>query len=192
MSARRDRANIAIAKDLADKLAETAERLGMTQFALANEMVGLGLDLLEMGYSLGQIRELVRFYKLMTELEIVPVPGRLLDRIIAEEVKIDRGAAMSVWCEAGKMLASYIRAVFGDLKNVVSFVPYLAKIVPSKRFEVKVDDNRVVMDVIGLGYSIEAVEVNAEAARCLFSEFGYVVRDVVKGPGILHMEAVRG
>lgn len=191
MSVRRDRANIAIAKDLADRLAETAERLGMTQFALANEMVSLGLDLLGMGYSLGQVRELVRFYKLMTELEIVPVPGRLLDRIIAEEMKISRETAMAVWCDAGKMLASYIRAVFGDIRNVVSFVPYLAKIVPSKRFEVKVEGDKVVVDVIGLGYSVEAVEVNAEAARCLLSEFGYRVEGVVKGPGILHMEAVR-
>jgi hypothetical protein len=189
MSARQARANIAVSKDVADELAKVAEERGMTQFALASELLKLGLELVENGYDSQQVRELLTFYKIMSELEIVPIPGRLLDKMITDMYKINSQVMEQLWCDAGKMLAGYIKALFGDLSGVVSLVPYLARILPAKRFEVKVAENNVVIDVVGIGYGIESVQVNAVAARCLLEEFGYKVEKVVTVPGVLKMEA---
>lgn len=189
MSARQARANIAVAKDVADELARVAEERGMTQFALASELLRLGLELVKNGYDSQQVRELLTFYKMMSELEIVPIPGRLLDKMITDMYKMDSQAMEQLWCEAGRMLAGYIKALFGDLSGVASLVPYLARILPSKRFEVKVAENNAVIDVVGIGYGIESVQVNAVAARCLLEEFGYKVEKVITAPGVLKIEA---
>ena len=191
MRARQARVNIAVSKDVADELAKVAEERGMTQFALASELLKLGLELVENGYDTQQVRELLTFYKIMSELEIVPIPGRLLDKMITDMYKINSQVMEQLWCEAGKMLAGYIKALFGDLSGVVSLVPYLARILPAKRFEVKVAENNVVIDVVGIGYGVESVQVNAVAARCLLEEFGYKVEKVVTVPGVLKMEALK-
>jgi hypothetical protein len=189
MSSRQTRVNIAVAKDVAEELAKVAEERGMTQFALASELLRLGLELVKSGYNNQQVRELLMFYKIMTELEIVPIPGRLLDKMITDMYRINSQVMEQLWCDAGKMLASYIKALFGDLKNTAPMVPYLAKILPSKRFDVNVTENSVVMDVVGIGYGIESVQVNAVAARCLLEEFGYKVEKVIIAPGVLKIEA---
>jgi hypothetical protein len=129
------------------------------------------------------------FYRIMTELEIVPIPGRLLDKMVTDMYSINSQVMEQLWCEAGKMLAGYIKALFGDLKDVAPMVPYLARILPSKRFDVNVTENSVVMDVVGIGYGIESVQVNAVAARCLLEEFGYKVEKVIIAPGVLKIEA---
>ncbi len=189
MSARQARANIAVAKDVADELARVAEERGMTQFALASELLRLGLELVKNGYDSQQVRELLTFYRMMSELEIVPIPGRLLDKMITDMYKMNSQAMEQLWCEAGRMLAGYIKALFGDLSGVAPLVPYLARILPSKRFEVKVSENNAVIDVVGIGYGIESVQVNAVAARCLLEEFGYKVEKVITAPGVLKIEA---
>lgn len=189
MSSKQPRVNIAVAKHVAEDLARVAEERGMTQFALASELLKLGLELVENGYDSQQVRELLTFYKIMSELEIVPIPGRLLDRMITDMYRVNSQIMEQLWCEVGKMLAGYINALFGDLSGVVSLVPYLARILPAKRFEVKVAENNVVIDVVGIGYGIESVQVNAVAARCLLEQFGYKVEKVVTVPGVLKIEA---
>jgi len=130
--------NIAVSKEIVDALATTAERLGMTQYALANQLLGVGLELVGQGYNASQIRDIALFYRVMTELETVPVPGRLLDRMIVEMYRTNPEAVGKAWCEAGRMLASYIKAFFGGLEGAAALVPYIVKAVPAKRFEVKV------------------------------------------------------
>jgi hypothetical protein len=109
--------------------------------------------------------------------------------MITDMYRINSQVMEQLWCEAGKMLAGYIKALFGDLKGVAPMVPYLARILPSKRFDVNVTENSVVIDVVGIGYGIESVQVNAVAARCLLEEFGYKVEKVIIAPGVLKMEA---
>ncbi len=191
MSIKKDRVNIAVAKEVADVLANTAEELGMTQYALANQILAVGLDLIRQGYSIAQIKEIAQFYKVMTELESVPVPGRLLDRIIVEMYKENPDAVARAWCDAGKMLATYIKAVFGDLEKAVELAPYVARVIPAKRFDVKAKDGEFTMDTIGVGYSLESVQATAKAVQCLLEELNYEVKDIITAPGILRVKAVK-
>jgi len=191
VASRRPRINIAVAKEVAEELARVAEERGMTQFALASELLALGLELVKNGYSTQQVRELLVFYRVMSELEIVPIPGRLLDKMITDMYKIDKKAMEQLWCEAGKMLAGYIKALFGDLKTATSLVPYLAKMLPSKRFDINITEDKAVIDIVGIGYGIESVQVNAAAARCLLEEFGYKVEKAITAPGVLKIEAFK-
>jgi len=188
---KKDRVNIAVAKEVAEVLANTAEELGMTQYALANQILAVGLDLIRQGYSVAQIKEIAQFYKVMTELESVPVPGRLLDRMIVEMFKENPDAMTRAWCDAGKMLATYIKAVFGDLEKAVELAPYVARVVPAKRFEVKVKDGEFTMDTIGVGYSLESVQATAKAVQCLLEELNYEVKEIITAPGILRVRAVK-
>jgi hypothetical protein len=82
MNMKKDRMNIAVAKEVAEVPANTAEGLGMTQYVLGNQILAVGLDLIRQDFSVAQIREIAQFYKVMTELEGVPVPGGFLDRMI--------------------------------------------------------------------------------------------------------------
>jgi hypothetical protein len=189
VSQRKDRVNIAVAKEVADALAATAEELGMTQYALANQLLGTGLELVRQGYSASQIRDIALFYRVITELETVPVPGRLLDRMIVEMYKANPDAVGKAWCEAGRMLASYIKAFFGGLENAVKLAPYITKAVPARRFEVRAEGGEFSLDAVGVGYSLESVEVTAAAVRCLLEELGYEIKELATAPGILRVRA---
>ena len=191
MSVKKDRVNIAVSKDVAERLAKIAEGQGMTQYALANQILSLGLDLIEQGYTLQQIREVALFFRVMTELESVPIPGRLLDKLIADMYRTNPEVVQKAWCEAGRMLASYIKAVFGSIEAAASLVPYISKIVPAKRFEVKADGEEFVMETIGVGYSTENVEATAKAVHCLLDELGYEIKESITAPGILKVKAVK-
>jgi hypothetical protein len=124
----------------------------------------------------------------MTEVESVPVPGRILDRIIVEMYKENPDAVTLAWCDAGKMLAAYIKAVFGGLEKAVELAPYAARVVPARRFEVKAKDGEFTMDTIGVGYSLESVQVTANAVQCLLEELK--VEEIITAPGMLRVEAV--
>ncbi len=191
MSVRKDRVNIAVARDVAEDLAKTAESMGYTQFALANQILSVGLALIREGFSVQQIRDIATFYKVMTELETVPLPGRLLDKMVVEMFKMNREAATAIWCEAGKMIAGYVKAVFGTLENAAYFARYLANVVPARRFEIKAEGGEFTIDTIGVGYSIESVEVTASAVRCMLEDLGYEIVDIVTAPGILRVKARR-
>jgi hypothetical protein len=47
-----------VSKEVADHLANTAEKLGMTQYALANQILDVGLELIRGRYGVAQIREI--------------------------------------------------------------------------------------------------------------------------------------
>lgn len=189
--AKKERINIAVARDVAEELASLAESSGMTQFALASELLRMGIDLVKSGYTPAQVRDLVEFYRIMTELEIVPIPGRLLDRLITEMYRLNKDAVLNAWCEAGKALAGYIRALFGDLSAAVHLLPLLSKIVPVKRFDVRVTDREAAIEIVGLGYSIESVEANAAAAKCLLEELGYKITEQVVALGVVKIVGSR-
>ena len=176
---------------MADLLANKAEELGMTQYALANQILEVGLELIREGYGVAQIKEIAKFYKVMTELESVPIPGRLLDRVIVEMYKENPEVVTRAWCEAGRMFAAYIKAVFGSLEEAVKLVPHLARVVPARRFEVKTENGEFLMDTIGVGYSLESVQATASAVKCLLEELNYEVKEVVTAPGILRVKATR-
>ncbi len=179
-----------MAKEVAEVLANTAEGLGMTQYALANQILAVGLDLIRQGYSVAQIRKIAQFYRVMTEVESVPVPGRVLDRLIVEMYKESPDAVTRGWCDAGKMLAAYIKAVFGDLEKAVELAPYVAWVVPARRFEVKAKDGEFTMDTVGVGYGLESVQATGKAVRCLLEELNYEVEEIITAPGILRVKAV--
>ncbi len=183
--------NIAVSKEVAETLADVAEQLGMTQFALANQILGMGLELVKQGYSASQIREMAQFYRVVTELEMVPVPGRVLDRMIVEIYRANPEVVERAWCEGGRMMAGYIKAVFGGLEGAVGLASYIAKAVPARRFDVKAEGDEFHMDVIGVGYSLESVEATAAAVKCLLKELGYEIREMATAPGILRVHAVR-
>jgi len=180
-----------VSKEVADHLANTAEELGMTQYALANQILEVGLELIRGGYGVAQIKEIAKFYKVMTELESVPVPGRLLDKLIVEMYRENPEVVARAWCEVGRMLAAYIKAVFGGLEEAVKLVPHVAKVVSARRFEVKTENGEFLMDTIEVDYSLESVQATAKAVRCLLEELNYEVKEVVTAPGILRVKATK-
>lgn len=74
----------------------------MTQFALASELLRLRLELVKSSYNTQQVRKLLMFHKIITELEIVPIPGRLLDKMITDMYRINSQVMEQLWCDAGK------------------------------------------------------------------------------------------
>jgi hypothetical protein len=93
-------------------------------------------------------------------------------------------------CEAGMMLAAYIKAVFGGLEEAVKLVPHVAKVVLARRFEVKTENGEFLMDTIGVDYSLESVQATAKAVQCLLEELNYEVEEIITAPGILRVKAV--
>ena len=126
----------------------------------------------------------------MTEVESGPVPGRVLDRMIVEMYMENPDAVTRAWCDAGKMLAAYIKAVFGDLEKAVELALYVARVVPARRSEVKAKDGEFTTDTIGVRYGLESVQATGRAVQCLLEELNYEVEEIITAPGILRVEAV--
>ncbi|MEL9990888.1 MAG: hypothetical protein QXP98_10215 [Thermoproteus sp.] len=187
---RRDRVNIAVSIEVAQRLAKASESTGMTQYALANDIMSLGLDLLEEGYNLQQMRNLARFWRVCLDIEAVPVPASLLDKLITRLYSEHSDLFKELWCEAGRTLAAYFKATStSGVKEAVQLMQYLGKILPAKRFEARQEDGVVTFSVVGVGYSRETIEVNAAAVRCFFESLGYKVAEVDIESGVLYVRA---
>ncbi|MBP1450006.1 MAG: hypothetical protein JZD41_08440 [Thermoproteus sp.] len=188
---RKDRVNIAVAVDVAQRLARVSDSTGVTQFALANDLLTLGLDMMDEGYNISQMRELARFWRVCLDVEAVPVPAKLLDRLITKFYSQHGKELEELWCEAGRSLAAYFKAMAGGgLREAMSLLPYLVKMLPARRFDVRLEDGAAILCIVGVGYSKETVLVNAAGARCFFEAFGFKVVELEAEPGILFMKAV--
>ncbi len=188
---KRDRVNIAISTEVAQRLANISDSTGMTQYALANDLLSLGLDLLEQGYNIQQMRELAKLWRICLDVEAVPVPAALLDRLITKIYGEMGGLLKELWCETGRVLAAYLKATStAGTGEVVSLMQYLGKMLPAKRTEARQEDGSVVFSVVGVGYSRETIEVNASAVRCFFESLGFKIAQIDVEPGVLYVKAV--
>ena len=188
---KRDRVNIAISTEVAQRLANISDSTGMTQYALANDLLSLGLDLLEQGYNIQQMRELAKLWRICLDVEAVPVPAALLDRLITKIYGEMGSLLKELWCETGRVLAAYLKATStAGTGEVVSLMQYLGKMLPAKRTEARQEDGSVVFSVVGVGYSRETIEVNASAVRCFFESLGFKIAQIDVEPGVLYVKAV--
>lgn len=188
---KRDRVNIAISTEVAQRLANISDSTGMTQYALANDLLSLGLDLLEQGYNIQQMRELAKLWRICLDVEAVPVPAALLDRLITKIYGEMESLLKELWCETGRVLAAYLKATStAGTGEVVSLMQYLGKMLPAKRTEARQEDGSVVFSVVGVGYSRETIEVNASAVRCFFESLGFKIAQIDVEPGVLYVKAV--
>jgi hypothetical protein len=187
---RRDRVNIAVSVDVAQRLAAVSDASGMTQYALANDLISLGLDLMEQGYNVQQMRGLAKFWRICLDIEAVPVPAPLLDKLITRLYGEHGDFLKELWCEAGRTLAAYLKATSAaEAREIAQLMGHLGRMLPAKRFEARQDDGAVVFSVVGVGYSRETIEVNAAAVRCFFEALGYKISEMGVEPGVLYVKA---
>ena len=188
---RKDRVNIAVAAEIASKLGELAEKRGMTMFSLANESLGVMLELLEDGLTPREVKESIYLFRILNELETVPVPARLMDRMMAALYHKARDEAEAMFCDAGRAIANYLVAVFGSLSNVIEVVSQLPKYVPIKRIDVNERGDMLQVELVGVGYSNEAAYLVKVATKCLVEAMGYEEVDSGYSAGVVYVKARR-
>jgi len=186
---RRDRVNIAVAAEIASKLGEVAEKRGMTMFSLANESLSVMLELMEDGFSPRDVKMSMYLLRILNELETVPMPARVMDRIMSLIYTRAREEAEAIFCEGGRAIANYLIAVFGNIKNVTEVASQLPKHVPIKRLEISEKDGELELELVGVGYSNEASQLILVAARCFVEAMGYRVVESSAAAGVVFVRA---
>jgi hypothetical protein len=189
------RSNIAVDKQLAQWLANTAESKNKPIYALTNEIIKIGLDLIDGKVEINELPTTVKIMKMMKDLDVVPVPGDLMDLMIKMLYLSDREQLMQIGFREGEELGNYFSTFYKSMVELISSSKdVLVQIFPLKRLELEptsVNGEKAVytLRAIGVGRSRETTEFVKEVMRGMLSVYKEVrVIDIRSNNGFLELE----
>ncbi|MEM3197617.1 MAG: hypothetical protein QW431_06690 [Conexivisphaerales archaeon] len=189
------RSNIAVDKQLAQRLANAAVSKNKPIYSLTNEIIKAGLDLFDEKVDINELPRMVKVMKMMKDLDVVPVPGNLMDLMIKMLYLNDREQLMQVGFREGEVLGNYFSTFYKSVVDLVlSNKDIVVQIFPVKRLEfeptsVKGEKAVYTLRAIGIGRSRETTEFVKEIMRGLLSTYKEVqVIDIRSNNELLELE----
>lgn len=189
------RTNIAVEDRIARELADQAEAMHKTLYALANECLDSVLSVCREGGSPQEVYPAWRLSKMLKEMDAVPIPGPLLERMIKRLYELDRKTLLEAWFEQGQRIGAYLQLFFQDFDQLVSAAKNFEGLLPIKRLDVRRVDREgrpsYVLRVVGAGLSAEATLCAQHIIGGLVEAYSWGIKSSKVTEGILEIELER-
>jgi hypothetical protein len=171
------RTNISIDSSTADALSEEASKENKTMFGFANESLSAVLKICEEGGNPREVYPSWRFARMSKDVESIPLPGDLVEKILKKLYAVDKEWLHKVWFEEGARLGSYLSMYAPKLEELSAEVGELQGFLPVRRIELrKTHERNVTIRAIGAGLSLESTSCAEQLIRGVIS--GYKLRVV--------------
>lgn len=172
------RSNIAVESDIAASLSDKAAKENKTLYAFANESLRAVLDIYKGGGKLEDVYPSWFYTRIMHDLDSVPVPGNLLERMVKALYASDSDSLLKYWFEEGNRIGAYLRQSLPSIEGLSSQAKYLVHsgLLPLKRLEVEIqirgeETNKIVVRLLGAGLSEESTECVERFVRGLIGAY---------------------
>src|SRR5579875_1440843 len=147
------RTNVAVEESVAYMLADEAARQNKTLYAFTNELMKTSLRICREGGNLNEIYPAWRFAKMTREVDTVPLPGDLLEKMIARLSTLDEGWLLKTWHEEGVRIGTYLHMYEPTFERLSAFVKEMEFLLPIKRLDIlkveKQEAGRYIVRAIG-------------------------------------------
>lgn len=188
------RTNIAVEDVVADSLSDEAAKENKTLYALANEALQAVLQVCREGGKPEDVYVSWFFTRVLRDLDSVPVPGDLLEKMVKALYAANSSALLSYWFDEGARIGAYLRLSSPKIEGLSSEVKELSKanLLPLKRIEVREEEgDKVAIRVVGAGPSAESTKCAEHLIRGLIGAYSYRVIESTATEGMIQVRASR-
>lgn len=185
------RLNISLKNDIVKALEEISEKDGKTVSSIVSEASAIYLEAEKLGLRLTDVMKAVRILGLTEQINAIPVPGILLDRMIELSYKYSDKESREIWFERGRVLGNIMKAYASTIEDFSGFISEYRLFLPADLFEVEVDQGNVAIVLSGAGYSQEAAICTAEGVSGFLSAYGYEPDGSETSEGFIKVSATK-
>ncbi len=190
------RTNISIADEVADRLSAEAMRRNKTLYAFANESLEAVISVCRQSGEPSEVVPSWKLGKMLKEVDAVPIPGDLVEKILKKLFETDRDWLMKVWGAEGKRIGSYLQMGYQELPQLSEAAVEFQGLLPLKRVEVRSlgdpsSKGRMVLRAVGVGLSEESTACAEQFVRGIVESYGWSVKGSKVAEGILELEVAR-
>jgi len=129
--------------------------------------------------------------KILKEVEAVPLPGPLVEKMVKKLMEADREWTMKAWHAEGQRIGSYLRMGYQDLQSLSQAVVEFQGLLPFRRLEFRSVDSEakggVVIRAIGADLSPETTACAEQLMRGVMDAYEWKVRSSRTAEGIIEM-----
>jgi len=177
------RVNIAADSDVLEELEQEAKRKGYTLFAITNLALKAVAEILKEGGDSETLMSLVEYYKIVKDLEIVPVTVWYLENLIKVAYESDQNKVTEI-CEAtGVQVASYLKTKASTLSELMNIYDQIREILPIKDISVKQNGDMIDLRITGSGFGIESTTCASNILKKILEEYGFHIISMTPSPG---------
>jgi hypothetical protein len=197
------RTNIAVEQSVADELGIEATKANKTQYALANESLLAVIEILKQGGNSKQFYHAWKFAAMMKEIDCVPLPGEMLEKMIKRMHQTDKDWLLKTWFEEGSRLGEYLKMSALTPEELRSAVDEFQLLLPVHKVEFRkigeissnnkpgseLSDSRAqdhfVIRAVGVGQSMESTSCAEQFLRGVLSSYSLKILDMRVSQGII-------
>lgn len=183
------RLSISMKGEMVKILENEAATKGKTVSSILSEAASLYIEADRLGIRSEDILRTLRIVEIMREIDAVPVPVILLDKIVGISLKSSEDEVMPRWFERGLVLGNILRTYAKGLREFSDFIREYKFLIPIGMFETEFDENNVQLVVSGVGNSLHAAKCTSEGLRGLLYAYGYRVNNVETSEGFIKIKA---
>jgi hypothetical protein len=188
------RTNISVDEAVAKTLSDEATRENKSQYALANEILESALKMCAEGGSPKEIYPSWRFLRLSKEIDTVPLPGSLMEKMIRKLYASERDWLLQSWFDEGKRVGAYLRMLSDRIDELSGVVGEFQNFLPVKRIEFgKIEEagkSGIFVRAIGAGLSTESTTCAERFISGIVSSYSLRVTNSRVSEGIIEIRAV--
>jgi hypothetical protein len=187
------RTNISIADEIADGLSEQALKRNKTLYAFANESLEAVISVCKLSGEPSEVLPSWKMGRMLKEVDAVPLPGDLLEKIIKKLYETERDWLLKTWFAEGRRIGSYLSMGYQELPNLAQAAVEFQGLLPLRRLEfrnVETTDSKTQMAVraIGAGISMEATTCAEQFIRGVVDAYGWTVKNSKTAEGMIELQ----
>jgi hypothetical protein len=194
------RSNIAVDEKIGFEISDEATKANKTLFAFVNESLDADLKVYKEGGAPSDIYSSWRFAQIMKDVDAIPIPGNLLEKMIKRsfEKPEEKAWLLKVWFDEGRKLGAYLHLSAPEISELTAEVTALQEMLPVKRIELKrstrssvegkEEDSRLVIRAVGAGLSIESTDCAEQFLEGIISAYSLRIVSSKISEGIIELE----
>lgn len=177
------RVNIAADSEILDELEQEAKRKGYTLYAITNLALKAVTEILKEGGDSETLMNLVEYYKIIKDLEIIPVTVWYLENLIKMAYESDQKKATEI-CEAtGIQIASYLKTKASTFSELLEIYDKIKEVLPIKDVSIRQNGESIDIRITGSGFGLESTTCASHIFRKILEEYGLNIISVTPSPG---------
>lgn len=188
------RTNVAVEESIAYMLADEAARQNKTLYAFTNELLKTTLRICGEGGKVSEIYPAWRFAKMAREIDSVPIPGDLLEKMISKLSALDEEWLLKTWYNEGQRIGTYLHMYEPTFERLSALVREMEFLLPIKKLDIlrieSQKEGNYVVRAIGAGLSPAGSKCAEALLRGLLSTYSMNVISSKVAEGIVEVTAI--
>ncbi len=189
------RTNISVDEGISKALSDEATRENKSQYGLANEILESALKICGEGGNPREIYPSWRFLHLSKEIDSVPLPGSLVEKMVKKLCAFDREWLFQAWFDEGSRVGAYLKMFSTKIDELSGVIGEFQSFLPVKRIEFeKVEGetgkSEFFVRAVGAGLSTESTTCAERFISGIISSYSLRVTSSKISEGIIEVRAV--